>query len=148
MIELVVIIVIIGALAAVAGPRFVGTGGFESRGFYDKSAAVIRAAQKTAVEWRGKVFVCVTATQVTVATDAACASPIANSLTGGVMRETAPSGVTLSAASFGFDALGQPVNGAGTPLTAATTITLSSTIAGDIARTIVVQPQTGYVAAN
>lgn len=148
LIELVVIIVIIGALALVAIPRFTGKDSFDSRGFYDKAAAVVRAAQKTAVAWRTNVFVCVTGTQVTVGRPSSCATPLTNPVTSAPMIEPVPSGVTLSAVTFGFDGLGRPVDSAGVPLAAATTITLSTTITGDIARQIVVQPQTGHVVAN
>ncbi len=148
MIELVVIITIIGVLALVAVPRWIGGDSFDSRGFYDKSAAIVRAAQKSSVAWRTNVFVCVTATQVSVGTANNCAPPITNPVTSAPMSETAPTGVTLNAVTFGFDGLGRPVSGAGAILAAATTISLTSTIPGDPARQIVVQPQTGHVVAN
>lgn len=148
LIELVVIIVIIGALALVAGPRFTGRDSFDSRGFFDKAAATVRFAQKTAVAWRGVVCVTTTATQISVSGGPGCATPVPNPVTGAA-AETAPSGVTLNAVTFGFDGLGRPVvDSAGTVLTAVTTITFTSTIADDPARQIVVQPETGYVLAN
>lgn len=153
LIELVIIIVIIGALALVAGPRFMGNESFDSRGFYDKAAAAVRAAQKSAVAWRATtaagtiVFVCVTGTQITVGTPNTCAAPLANPA-GGFLTIAAPSGVTLNTVTFGFDGLGRPVNSAGVTLAAATTITFTSTIAGDPARTITVAAETGHVTAN
>jgi len=139
LIELVVIIVIIGALALVAGPRFTGRDSFDSRGFFDKTAATVRFAQKTAVAWRGVVCVTTTATQISVSGGPGCATPVPNPVTGAA-AETAPSGVTLNVVNFSFDGLGRP--------SAGTTITLTSTIPGDPARQIVVQPETGYVLAN
>lgn len=140
-IELVVTIVVIGALAAFAVPRFISRDSFDSRGFYDKSTAIVRLAQKTAVAWRRNVFVCVTATQVAAGAAAGCATPITNPVTGAPAVETAPSGVTLSALPpFSFDGLGRP--------SAAITIIFISTIAGDPPRQIAVQAETGYVAAN
>lgn len=139
LIELVVIIVIIGALALVAGPRFTGRDSFDSRGFFDKAAATVRFAQKTAVAWRGVVCVTTTATQISVSGGPGCATPVPNPVTGAA-AETAPSGVTLNVVNFSFDGLGRP--------SAGTTITLTSTIPGDPARQIVVQPETGYVLAN
>lgn len=144
--ELITVILIVGVLAITAVPRLSGRSGFDSRGFYDRAAAVVRAAQKTAVAWRGNVFVCVTATQLTAGTTNTCVTQLAGP--SGNLSFAAPSGVTLNAVTFGFDGLGRPVNSAGTILAAATTITLTSTIAGDPARQIVVQPQTGYVVAN
>lgn len=139
LIELVVIIVIIGALALVAGPRFTGRDSFDSRGFFDKVAATVRFAQKTAVAWRGVVCVTTTATQISVSGGPGCATPVPNPVTGAV-AETAPTGVTLNVVNFSFDGLGRPSAGA--------TITLTSTIPGDPVRQIVVQPETGYVLAN
>jgi MSHA pilin protein MshC len=139
-IELVVTIVMIGTLAALAVPRFIGRDSFDSRGFYDKSAAIVRLAQKTAVAWRRNVFVCVTVTQVTAGTAVGCGTPLTNPVGGGAATETAPSGVTLNTVTFSFDRLGRP--------SAAATITFSTTISGDITRQISVAAETGYVAAN
>jgi MSHA pilin protein MshC len=139
-IELVVTIVMIGALAAVALPRFIGRDSFDSRGFYDKSVAVVRLAQKTAVAWRRPVFVCVTATQVTAGTAAGCGTPLTNSVSGGAATETAPSGVTLNTVTFSFDRLGRP--------SAATPSRFTTTIPGDTTRQIAIAAETGYVAAN
>ena len=140
LLELITIIVIVGILALVAVPRF-GTGGsFDSRGFYDKSAAIVRFAQKTAVAWRRPVFVCVTATQVTAGPATGCGTPLTNPVTNGLAQETAPSGVTLNVTEFSFDGLGRP--------SAAATITFTSTIAGDPPRTITVAAETGHVTAN
>lgn len=139
-IELVVTIVVIGVMAAVATARLVGRDSFDSRGFYDKAVAVVRLAQKTAVAWRRDVHVCVTATTITAGTAAGCGTPLTNPVSGGPAAETAPSGVTLNVTSFSFDRLGRP--------SAAATITFSTTISGDITRTIAVAAETGYVAAN
>src|SRR5690606_3164170 len=59
--ELVMVLVIIGILAALLGPRMVSNTGFLSRGFYDESLAVVRFAQKTAIAWRRPVVVCIAA---------------------------------------------------------------------------------------
>jgi MSHA pilin protein MshC len=139
-IELVVTIVVIGVLAAVALPRFIGRDSFDARGFHDKAAAIVRLAQKTAVAWRRDVFVCVSATQVAAGTAAGCATPLTNPVSGGAAVETAPAGVTLSPASFSFDRLGRP--------SAAVTISFTSSIPGDINRQISVAAETGYVVAN
>lgn len=139
-IELVVIIVVIGVLAAVATARLTGRDSFDSRGFYDKAVAVVRLAQKTAVAWRRDVHVCVTATTITAGTAAGCGTPLTNPASGGSATETAPSGVTLNVTSFSFDRLGRP--------SAAATINFTTTISGDIPRTISVAAETGYVSAN
>jgi len=139
LVELVVIIALLGILAAVAAPRFFQTSTFQSRGFYDKSVAVVRLAQKTAVAWRRNVFVCVTATTVGAGEASGCATKLTYP-SGGQASETAPSGVTLNVVEFSFDGLGRP--------STAATITFTSSIAGDPARQITVAAETGYVAAN
>lgn len=137
-VELVVVIAITGVLAAVAIPRFVSVDAFASRGFYDEAQSVVRYAQKTAVAWRRAVFVCVAANGVSAGTAAGCGVPLTLPATGDALAATAPSGVTLApAGDFSFDALGRS--------SAGVTITLTSTVAGDPARQIVVEAETGYV---
>ena len=141
--ELVMVIAIIGILAVMVAPRFMGSQAFESRGFFDEAQAVVRFAQKIAIARRGAVTVCVSATQVAAISNANCAAPLfiphpVN--TTAPLRSTAPTGVTLGpVGSFSFDGLGRPVPNA------AVTITFTSTVAGDPARQIVVAAETGYV---
>ena len=137
-VELIVVIVIAGVLAAVAIPRFTGVDSFASRGFSDEAIGIVRYAQKIAIAWRGTpIFLCVTASNVSAGTAAGCPTPLTHPATGGSLAASAPSGVTLSpAGNFTFDGLGRP--------SGAQTITLTSTIAGDPARQIVVDAETGY----
>lgn len=139
MVELVVTIAVVGVLAAVAVPRFVGTDAFASRGFSDEAMGVVRFAQKTAIAWRRPIFVCVTAGSISAAAAAGCATPLTHPATGGPLTASAPGGVTLAGASFSFDSGGRP-----NPNVQAT-IALTSTIAGDPARQIVIERETGYV---
>jgi MSHA pilin protein MshC len=134
-VELIVVITIAGIIALVALPRFVGVDSFQSRGFYDEAQGVVRYAQKIAIAWRKPVFVCVTATNVSAHSAAGCASQLPHPVTGGLLKANAPNGVILSAANFSFDSAGRP-----NPNTAVTI-----TIAGDPARRIVVEAETGYV---
>mgnify|MGYP003342709525 CR=1 FL=1 len=140
LVELVVVIMIVGIISAVALPRFVGKSAFDSRGFHDQVLASIRYAQKLAIAQRrtGGIFVCVGATSVAVAAASGCAAPLTGP-NGSPLQLTAPAGVTLNTTSFGFDALGRPNPNA------AVTITFTSTIAGDPARQVVVEAETGYV---
>ena len=140
-IELVVVITIAGILAVVATARWAGKDAYESRGYYDQATGVIRYAQKTAIAWRATpIYVCVTANGISAGTAAGCATPLPHPVvTGAVLSAAAPSGVTVSPAmEFTFDGLGRP--SAGQKI-----ITLVSTIAGDPARQIVVEAETGYV---
>ncbi|MBI3898105.1 MAG: type II secretion system protein [Gammaproteobacteria bacterium] len=49
LVELVVTLVIIGAVAAVGMPRFFSTDGFEDHGFFEEVLSTVRYAQKLAV---------------------------------------------------------------------------------------------------
>lgn len=138
-VELVVAISIVGILAAVALPRFIGRTGFDSRAFHDESLGIVRYAQKTAIAWRRSVFVCVTANSVTAGAASGCAAPLTSPATGAALTATAPSGVTLPVTSFSFDSGGRPNPDA------QVTIAFTSTISGDPARQIVVERETGYV---
>ncbi len=140
LVELVVTIGILAIVAAVAAPRFFQASTFESRGFYDKSAAVIRLAQKTAIAWRRPVFVCITAAQIKAGTASGCGVTLTYPVNGAASVEDAPLGVTLNAVEFSFDGLGRP--------SAGVNVVFTSTIAGDPARTITVAANTGYVSAN
>ncbi|HEY9098400.1 MAG TPA: type II secretion system protein [Thiobacillus sp.] len=135
MVELILVMVIAGILAAVAMPRLVGTNSFDTRGFTDQLAATVRFAQKLAIAQRpdpasvpvGRVYVHLTANNATLCYVAIVPCPVA-SLAPGPGGETpytitAPNGVTIAPAmALGFDASGRPniaaplqiqVNGAG-----------------------------------
>ena len=142
LIELIIVLVLMGTIAAVAVSRLVTSNTFASRGFFDEAQAVIRYAQKTAIAWRRTIVVCISATEVSAISNSDCSTPTyvphpanpANPL----RTQAAPSGVTLSpVGSFSFDGLGRP--------SAGTTITFNSTVAGDPARQIIVAAETGYV---
>jgi MSHA pilin protein MshC len=140
LVELITTLSLISIVALVALPRMIDRGVYASRGFYDEGQAVVRFAQKTAIAWRRSITVCVSATEISAISNSNCAAPVAliHPSTGAALKSIAPTGVTLSpAGSFSFDGMGRP--------SAAATITLTSTIAGDPARQIVVTAETGYV---
>lgn len=144
-VELVVVIAVLGLLAAIIVPRFVGPDAFASRGFYDEATSVVRFAQKISVAWRREIFVCVTASSVTASAVAGCGTPLIHPATGGPLTAAAPAGVTLSPVAFSFTApLATQVGGRPNPDTQIV-IAIASTIAGDPARSITVERETGYV---
>ncbi len=127
LVELILAMAIAGILAAVAVPRLVGRGGFDSRGYADVVAATLRYAQKLAIAQRRDVFAQFTANGVTLCYLAAspCVSPAPGP--GGEKPNTvnAPNGVALAGfvTPLSFDAGGRPnllaqldiqVNGSGT----------------------------------
>lgn len=62
MVELIMVIVLIGILSSVAGPRFFSTSEFDNRRFADELASSIRYAQKVAVATGCAVEIRITAT--------------------------------------------------------------------------------------
>jgi MSHA pilin protein MshC len=142
LVELIVVIIVAGILAAVALPRFDGQTGFEERGFRDQTAAALRYAQKSAIAARRLVCVSFTVTTVSarVATAAGASNctvgAVLNGPTGGALAVTATGGAQFAPvpAALTFDALGRP--------SAAANITVQGLPA---ALAILVEAGTGYV---
>lgn len=147
LVELIMVMVITGILAAFVAPRFFDNSVFQSRGFADQVQATLRFAQKTAIAQRH--FVCVYSSANTVVlnidttpissahTVATCPAPPVTtsnmtSPSGGPYIITAPSNVAFSTtpASIYFGALGRPSIG-------------TSGVVGTT--TITVESETGYV---
>lgn len=146
-IELVVVIGIAAVLAAFAFTR-INVTSFDAEGFANRAAAMVRYAQKIAISQRRTVFVriCLAADPVSVAcpsgdnrlvlcyTDAACVAGAVREPPGtNAFSFKVPSGVTLAGTSFSFNALGKPSAGG------------TITVTGDVARTITIEAETGYV---
>lgn len=141
LVELVVVMVIAGILAATVLPRFMGGHGFEERGLRDETAAALRFAQKSAIAARR--LVCVTFSVSGLTARVANAAG-AGSCTAGTDL-IGPTGVALSVAATGgasfspvpgplsFNALGQPSSG------------MSIAVGGLAALPVIVEAETGYV---
>ena len=146
LIELVMVIVLVGALAVFAAPRIFGSSDFNIRGFHDETIALLRFAQKSAVAERRTVCVNFGAAGATLTVAALAGTPSCSVDLTGPKGEapagiTARSGVGYSAtpAAFNFDALGQPRDAAGNPVGAQIV-----QIAG-ASKAITVEAGTGYV---
>lgn len=141
LIELIMVMVILGVLAAFAAPRFFNDGGFTARGFHDETLAILRYAQKTAIAQRRAVCVNLNATGVTLRmfvanpAPASCAAATAAQAPALNPPFTPQGGTGLGATptSFQFTPLG------GTDQAAAIAITLTDSTP------ITVQASTGYV---
>lgn len=118
-VELVIIIVIMGILAAMAAPRFFDRNVFDSRGFYDQVITTLRYAQKAAIAQHRFVCVAFTANSVTLTTGVTAACD--TNLIGPVGSVSPPpcaqdtysvcnsnASFTATPAPFNFDALGSP----------------------------------------
>lgn len=123
LVELVVVIVILGIVAAFAVPRFFDDRTFLERGFYEELVAGLKYAQKLAVATGCPVRVVVDAAGYTARQQAAQGGscnpadatwPMAVALADGqVLAGSAPFGVTVSpAVTLTFDALGRTSLGA------------------------------------
>ena len=153
MVELIVIILIIGILAAVAGPRFFEIDAFRARGFYDEALAALHYSQKTAIAQRRAVYVRLDGATETVTACYTSVFPCAaiNQVPGPYGEKpytvTAADGVDLqtTTATYFFDALGRPYLSTDTvPTSNFSTLTITIVGGGDT-RTIRVEQETGYV---
>ena len=143
MVELILVIVVAGILAAVAVPRLIGRSSFDTRGFADQLAATVRFAQKLAVAQRRDVFVQLAAGNATLCYDAACASQAPGP--GGEKPYTvsAPNGVAIvpPLAVLAFDRGGRPQTAALLDIQAQLDIQVN----GSGTHHVYVERETGYV---
>ena len=115
LVELVVVIPIMGILAAVAAPRFANGDIFETRGDAGLLASTIRYAQKTAIAQRRNVYAIYSALpapgRVSLCFDTACNQAVINPETnaGYVFGVSKNVKVDPSNPSLGFDSLGRAV---------------------------------------
>jgi MSHA pilin protein MshC len=146
LVELIMVMVLVGIMAAVALPKMSNVMSTQSPGYRDQMMASINYARKIAVSQRRHVCVSITSTAVTLTADPAlpvnhtngnCPNSLALPLGGNVV--TAPKNVTASpAVAIDFDAQGRPVTGA----PATITITDAST---SQTPTLTIEAESGYV---
>lgn len=145
LIELIMVLVLLGILAAYAGPRMFNSSDFFARGFHDQSLAYLRYAQKTAIAQRRTVCVTLASNAVSLRIAAAEVTNTCSSALAGPAGETgltARSGVAFSSAltSFNFDGLGQPVNASTGALAATQVLQVANA-----SKSITIEAVTGYV---
>lgn len=144
LVELIAVITIIGLLAAVAGPKFIGNATFETRGAQGTLLSALRYAQKTAVAQRRVVYLNLnTATRaICLGYTTNCSSAVIDPATQAAYSKTLPASVTLGTtqATLGFDGLGRPVPNTNVNYSVQNAMDLSES-----PRTIVVEAETGYV---
>lgn len=143
LVELVAVIVILGVIAMVAAPRFFDINTYDNRGVRDQVISTLRYAQKAAIAQRCFICVVISGNAVTLTYDttppstvhaaASCpGNPLTNPATGSApYTVSASNGVTVTAATFNFDALGRP------------SAPQSITVSGNAP--ITVETETGYV---
>lgn len=138
LVELIVVMVVLGVLAAFAVPRFTARNDLAQELFADEVLAFIRFSQRSAVAMRRTVCVQFTTTTVTATFAKAAGSTTCDTPLPGPGGEGSYSLTADSAAGFGsapatitFDTLGRPGASASISVTGS-------------ARTIQVEAETGY----
>lgn len=143
-VELVVVLVLIGILAANAMPRFFEASRFEEMGFADSSAAAARFARRLAVNSRCDTGFSIGPAGYSVVQRASSCSVggftrNVNRPGGRAWSEPAPSGVAVGTLSIFFDPQGRPADmGSGSRLSSA----VSYVVGG---RTVTIEQETGFV---
>ncbi|WP_137820499.1 prepilin-type N-terminal cleavage/methylation domain-containing protein [Pseudomonas sp. 2FG] len=122
LVELILVIVIIGILAAVVGPRFFDRQVFDGRLYFEETRAAVRYAQKLALASGCRVQVGLGAGGYSLRRDANCGTGNPANYVAQVLGPDgqpyadapAPSGVAVVPNSFPlvFDSLGRPSNAA------------------------------------
>jgi len=122
LVELILVIVMIGILSAVVGPRFFARQAFEGRLFFEETLAAVRYAQKLALASGCRVQVSLGAGGYSLLRDTNCGTGAAPAFTAQVQgpdgtpyaNPEVPNGVLLAPNNFSvaFDSLGRPVGGA------------------------------------
>ncbi len=137
LLELVVTLVIAGIVLAVAVPRFTGNE-TQTVWYYEQVKAAMRFAQRQAVAQRRGIYVCVSASSVSLGYNSTCSTALVKPGTVAAYTIAAPTGVTFTNPAppftFSFNGLGQP--------SAALTVTVSGF--GNT-HSITVTSETGYV---
>lgn len=143
LVELVIVLTVIGILAATLGPRFFTQSVFSQRGYADELASALRFAQKAAVSSQCATRLTLTATTYVATQQAASGNSCNTSDTtwstpvlgadGAAIQGSAPANTTVSPAGwYQFDDRGQFTGSSGNTLTIG-------------ARTITIVPGTGFV---
>jgi MSHA pilin protein MshC len=172
MVELIIVMILIGILGAIGAARFFSPTGFDAAAFAERSAAMLRYAQKLAIAQNRPVYVlasvqgiklchknvseCAGADRVRAPSGSNSGSAATRSFctVGGTYIaswncEAVPAGAGISlgdvkAVSFYFNGLGRPYAGADTGDSSFTGLTL--TVKGDdLTRNISIERETGYV---
>jgi MSHA pilin protein MshC len=128
LVELIVVISILGILAATMGPRFFDQSAFSQRGYADELASALRSAQKAAVISGCPARITISSSGYAGAQQAASGNACNTSDTtwsttllggdGAAISGSAPSGTSVSPTGvFQFDTQGRLTSSPGTTLT-------------------------------
>lgn len=149
LIELIMVLVMMGILAAYAAPRIFNRADFDANGMHNMTMAYLRYAQKTAIAQRRTVCVTFAADGMALrianaagATD--CTAGAALNGPDGNAALAGPVNYTATPANIAFDALGQPLNGVAPNVGAVLPAAVQIVVVG-AGRTVTIEAATGYV---
>lgn len=146
LIELVMVIVLLGIIAAVAIPRMVDVTSTTCISFSDKMRADIRYAQNLAMTQNQRIRVAIISPNSYNITISSSGIPVIDRATSRAYPYTLSAGITFGAATFNsyleFDAMGVPYESTGV-ITVARTLSILAN--GSSCQTITITPQTGAV---
>ncbi|MCQ4348616.1 prepilin-type N-terminal cleavage/methylation domain-containing protein [Pseudomonas stutzeri] len=114
LVELILVIVVLGILAAVVGPRFFDRRVFDERLHYEESLAALRYAQKRAIAGGCPVRVQVAPAAYSVSLAAACGGAAAGTPLVDPSGGRFPAPLASADLDLTFGALGQPLSGSPT----------------------------------
>ena len=136
--ELVTVLAIAAIIAVFAAPRLAGTFG-STRGFYDQLISQLTYGRKAAIAQRRQICVQITSAQSSLVYGGASCS--ATGVNGPGALLSVPPGITVTNATFQFDALGRYLDSAGVLATS----NLALAVSGNGSYTITIERETGYV---
>lgn len=140
LVELLVVMVIAGILAAVVGPRLSDTGPFKARGQADALLSTLRSAQSVAVARRAEVHVRLTAAsgELQLCADAGCTSLITPPEGDSPWLRLDPAVKVPADVAYTIDGLGRP------SFSAALDVPLQWADGTATGHSVRVEPETGY----
>lgn len=143
MVELVVVMVLIGVLAAIGVPRLMGDNSMEAAAFGDEVVSALRTAQKSAAAKRRVVCATVASKAVTLTFSPAVDAPACTPTLNGEAYATGASNVTATPRNLFFQPDGRITDdlAGATPARGTVAILLGTATR----RTIRIEGSTGYV---
>ena len=141
LVELIIVMVLMGILAAVAGPRFASTSVFAGAAAVESTLATLRMAHSTAIARRATVHVQINgaAGRITLCNDAGCASPLTPPGGETAWLQLAGSLQFANSATYSIASDGRP------SLASALVVQVTDASAAPAGSAVQVEPETGHV---
>ncbi|NNG25707.1 prepilin-type N-terminal cleavage/methylation domain-containing protein [Telluria aromaticivorans] len=143
MVELVLVVLLIGVIAAIGVPKLMGNNTMAASAFGDEVVSALRTAQKSAVARRRLVCANVGATSVTLTQAVAAGATNCTTPVNGEIYATTTQGVTAVGQALFFQPNGLITSDAAGATVARGTVTIE--LDGTARRAIVFEGSTGYV---